>query len=127
MPYADVGLPAVHPADIAAVARTALTEPGHRGRTYALTGPERITPRQQARAIGAALGHEVSVQEISREEAHRQMAPFLGDRTAHTVLDLMGGDVNDELLTVHDTVRRVTGSPARPFRQWAEENAAAFR
>ncbi|MFD3822106.1 SDR family oxidoreductase [Streptomyces sp. NPDC058625] len=127
VPYADIGLPAVHPADIAAVARAALTEPGHRGRTYALTGPERITPRQQARAIGAALGHDVSVEGISREEAHRQMAPFMGDRTAHAVLDLMGGDVNDELLKVHDTVSRVTGSPARPFRQWAAENVAAFR
>ncbi|MEV0300778.1 NAD(P)H-binding protein [Streptomyces prasinus] len=127
VPYADIGLPAVHPADIAAVARAALTEPGHRGRTYALTGPARITPRQQARAIGAALGHEVSVEEISREEAHRQMAPFMGEQTAHAVLDLMGGDVNDELLTVHDTVSRVTGSSARSFRQWAAENVAAFR
>ncbi|MFI2508963.1 SDR family oxidoreductase [Streptomyces sp. NPDC018972] len=127
VPYADTGLPAVHPADIAAVARTALTEPGHHGRTYALTGPERITPRQQARAIGTALGHDVSVEEISREEAHRQMAPFLGAQTAHAVLDLTGGDVNDELLTVHDTVPRVTGSPARPFAQWAAENVAAFR
>lgn len=127
VPYADVGLPAVHPADIAAVARTALTEQGHRGRTYALTGPARITPRQQARAIGAALGYEVSLEEISREEAHRQMALFMGEQTAHAVLDLMGGDVNDELLKVHDTVSRVTGSPARPFAQWAAENAAAFR
>ncbi|MFC8422757.1 SDR family oxidoreductase [Streptomyces sp. NPDC057236] len=128
VPYADTGLPAIHPADIAAVARAALTEPGrHHGRTYALTGPERITPRQQARAIGAALGDEVSVEEISREEAHRQMAPFMGAQTAHAVLDLMGGDVNDELLKVHDTVSSVTSSPARPFRQWATENVAAFR
>ncbi|MGA5262141.1 SDR family oxidoreductase [Streptomyces griseoincarnatus] len=127
VPYADIGLPAVHPADIAAVARVALTGSGHHGRTYALTGPARITPRQQARAIGAALGHEVAVEEIGREEAHRQMAPFLGDRTAHAVLDLMGGDVNDELLTVHDTVSSVTGSPARSFAQWAAENIAAFR
>ncbi|MFE7981902.1 SDR family oxidoreductase [Streptomyces cellulosae] len=127
VPYADIGLPAVHPADIAAVARVALTGSGHHGRTYALTGPARITPRQQARAIGAALGHEVSVEEIGREEAHRQMAPFLGNRTAHAVLDLMGGDVNDELLTVRDTVPSVTGSPARPFAQWAAENVVAFR
>ncbi|BFO19150.1 NAD(P)H-binding protein [Streptomyces sp. KM77-8] len=126
VPYADIGLPAVHPADIAAVARAALTEPGHRGRTYPLTGPARITPREQARAIGAALGHDVSVEEISREEAHRQMALFMGEQTAHAVLDLMGGDINDELLQVHDTVSRVTGSPARPFSQWAAENVAAF-
>ncbi|MGO4757163.1 SDR family oxidoreductase, partial [Streptomyces sp. 2MCAF27] len=59
LPYADVGLPAVHPADIAAVARVALTEPGHHGRTYALTGPERVTARRQIEAIAAALGREV--------------------------------------------------------------------
>ncbi|GAA2568029.1 MULTISPECIES: SDR family oxidoreductase [Streptomyces] len=127
VPFADIGLPALHPADIAAVARVALTGPGHRGRTYELTGPARITPRQQVRAIGAALGQEVSVEEISREEAHRQMTSFMDDRTAHAVLDLMGGDVNDELLRVRDTVPHVTGSPARSFRQWAAENAAAFR
>ncbi|MES4900761.1 MULTISPECIES: NAD(P)H-binding protein [unclassified Streptomyces] len=127
LPYADVGLPAVHPADIAAVAGAALTGPGHRGRTYALTGPERVTARQQVEAIAAALGREVPLAEISREEAHRGMAAFLGDEAASAVLDLMGGDVNDELLKVRDTVERVTGRPARAFRQWAEENAAAFR
>ncbi|GGS72585.1 NmrA family transcriptional regulator [Streptomyces violaceus] len=126
-PYADIGLPAVHPADIAAVARAALTEPGHRGRTYALTGPERVTVRQQVAAVAAALGREVTLVEISPEEAHRQMASFMGDETANAVLDLMGGDVNDELLTVRDTVAQVTGSAARPFRQWAAENGDAFR
>ncbi|MFJ4539078.1 NAD(P)H-binding protein [Streptomyces tibetensis] len=126
-PYADIGLPTIHPADIAAVARAALTEPGHQGRTYALTGPECITVRQQVAAIAAASGREVACVEISREEAHRQMAAFLGDGTADAVLDLMGGDVNDELLKVHDTVPRVTGSAARSFRQWASDHGAAFR
>ncbi|KAK1181802.1 NAD(P)H-binding protein [Streptomyces sp. NBS 14/10] len=127
LPYADVGLPAVHPADIAAVARVALTEPGHRGRTYALTGPERVTARQQIEAIAAALGREVPFAEIGREEAQRDMAAFLGEEAASAVLDLMGGDVNDELLAVRDTVERVTGRPGRSFRQWAAENADAFR
>ncbi|MEU2268236.1 NAD(P)H-binding protein [Streptomyces olindensis] len=126
-PYADVGLPTIHPADIAAVARAALTEPGHQGQTYALTGPERITVRQQVAAIAAASGREVACIEISREEAHRQMASFMDDETADAVLDLMGGDVNEELLRVRDTVPRVTGAAARPFRQWASEHGAAFR
>lgn len=43
------------------------------------------------------------------------------------MLDVTGGDVNDELLTVRDTVSQVTGIPARLFRQWASENATAFR
>ncbi|MFF5981226.1 NAD(P)H-binding protein [Streptomyces olindensis] len=126
-PYADIGLPAIHPADIAAVARAALTEPGHHGQTYALTGPERITVRRQVAAIAAASGREVACIEISREEAHRQLAPLLGDETADAVLDLLGGDVNEELLKVRDTVPRVTGSAARSFRQWASEQGAAFR
>ncbi|MDQ0383316.1 uncharacterized protein YbjT (DUF2867 family) [Streptomyces sp. DSM 42143] len=126
-PYADIGLPTVHPADIAAVACAALTEPGHRGQTYALTGPECITVRRQVAAIAAALEREVALIEISREEAHRQMASFIGDETADAVLDLMGGDANDELLKVRDTVPRVTGSAARSFQQWASDNGAAFR
>ncbi|MER7005441.1 NAD(P)H-binding protein [Dactylosporangium sp. NPDC000555] len=127
VPYADIGLPTIHPADIASVARVALTEAGHRERTYALTGPEPITARQQVGAIAAVLGRDVPFVEISRKEAHRRMAAFLGDEAADAVLDVTGGDVNDELLKVRDTVFQVTGAPARPFRQWASENAVAFR
>ncbi|MEU9885312.1 NAD(P)H-binding protein [Sphaerisporangium sp. NPDC051011] len=127
VPYADIGLPTIHPADIASVARVALTKSGHQGRTYALTGPERVTARQQVAAIAVALEREVPFAEISREEAHRDMAVFLGDEAADAVLDVTGGDVNDELLKVRDTVSRVTDSPARRFRQWVSENTAAFR
>ncbi|MGW2635253.1 NAD(P)H-binding protein [Streptomyces chattanoogensis] len=126
-PYAETALPTIHPADIASVARVALTEPGHQGRTYALTGPEPVTARQQVEAIAAALGREVPFAEISRQEAHAQMAAVFGAEAADAVLDVTGGDVNDELLMVRDTVSQVTGTPARPFQQWASENANAFQ
>ncbi|MFB7368936.1 NAD(P)H-binding protein [Streptomyces sp. NPDC056222] len=126
-PYAAIALPTIHPADIASVARVALTEPGHQGCTYALTGPEPVTARQQVEAIAAALGREVAFAEISRQEAFAQMAAVFGAEAADAVLDVTGGDVNDELLMVRDTVSQVTGSAARPFQQWASENADAFR
>ncbi|MEV5198412.1 NAD(P)H-binding protein [Streptomyces sp. NPDC053720] len=126
-PYADTALPTIHPADIASVARVALTEPGHQERTYALTGPEPVTARRQVEAIAAALGREVPFAEISRRQAHAQMAAVFGAEAADAVLDVTGGDVNDELLAVRDTVAQVTGTPARPFQQWATENATAFR
>lgn len=126
-PYAETALPTIHPADIASVARVALTEPGHHGRTYALTGPEPITARQQVEAIAAVLGREVPFAEISRRQAHAQMVAVFGVEAADAVLDVTGGDVNPELLMVRDTVSQVTGTPARPFRQWASENADAFR
>ncbi|GEC06526.1 NmrA family transcriptional regulator [Streptomyces spinoverrucosus] len=127
VPYADIGLPTIHPADIASVARAALTEPGHGGLTYAMTGPEQITPRQQLAAIAQAVGREVPFVEISRAEAHRDMAAFLGDEAAAAVLDITGGDVNEELLSVRNTVTQVTRAPARTFAQWAGENADSFR
>ncbi len=126
-PYAETALPTIHPADIAAVARVALTEPGHHGRTYALTGPEPVTARQQVEAIAAALGRKVPFAEINRQQARAQMATVFGTEAADAVLDVTGGDVNDELLKVRDTVSQITGTPARPFRQWASENANAFR
>ncbi|MFE3474230.1 hypothetical protein AAGT00_01590 [Streptomyces cavourensis] len=86
----------------------------------------RTTAGQQVETIAALLGREVPFTEISRQEAHREMAGFLGDEAADAVLDLTGGDVTDELLMVRDTVFRITGSPARTFHQWATENAAAF-
>ncbi|MFE9792857.1 NAD(P)H-binding protein [Streptomyces goshikiensis] len=126
-PYAETALPTIHPADIASVARVALTDPCHQGRTYALTGPEPVTARQQVEAIAAALGREVPFAEISRGQARALMAAVFGAEAADAVLDVTGGDVNDELLTVRDTVSEITGTPARPFRQWASENAGAFR
>ncbi|MER8236976.1 NAD(P)H-binding protein [Streptomyces sp. NPDC094049] len=126
-PYAEVALPTIHPADVASVARVALTEPGHHGRVHAVTGPERVSPRQQVAALAEALGREIPFAEISRERAHARTAAAFGPEAADAVLDLTGGDVNDELLAVRDTVTRVTGAPARTFRQWAEENAPAFR
>ncbi|WP_327232966.1 NAD(P)H-binding protein [Streptomyces sp. NBC_01317] len=126
-PYADVALPTVHPADIASVARVALTEPGHRERAYALTGPEPVSARQQVESIAAALGREVPFVEISREQAYARTVAVFGAEAADAVLDVTGGDVNDVLLTVRNTVSRVTGTPARPFRQWAAENVTAFR
>ena len=125
-PYADTALPTIHPADIASVARVALTAPGHHGRTYALTGPVALTARQQVAAIATALGREVPFAEITRRQAHTQMTGAFGAEAADAVLDVMGGDVNDELLMVRDTVSRVTGSPGRTFQQWAAENTAAF-
>ncbi|MFC8448131.1 SDR family oxidoreductase [Kitasatospora sp. NPDC057223] len=127
MPYADIGLPTIHPADIASVARVALTEPGHRGRTYALTGPERVSARQQVESIAEVLGRKVDFAETGREETRARMAAVFGAEAADAVLDVTGGDVNEALLRVRDTVAQVTGSAARPFRQWASENAAAFR
>lgn len=46
----------VHEGDIGAVAAVALTEEGHGGREYVLTGPDLLTVGDKAAAIAAARG-----------------------------------------------------------------------
>ncbi|MGW1144609.1 NmrA family NAD(P)-binding protein [Streptomyces sp. NPDC002454] len=116
----------VHEADIAEVAAVALTEDGHAGREYWLTGPESLTAPEKVRIIGEVLGREVRHLELTRDEvvgqwrqqgyAEEDIAFFLAMRT----------DPPEAGYTVLPTVREVTGRPARTFAHWVRENAAAF-
>jgi uncharacterized protein YbjT (DUF2867 family) len=45
----------VHHADIAAVAASALTSDGHAGKSYWLTGPEALTPKDRLRILSAVI------------------------------------------------------------------------
>lgn len=56
----NVALPAIDIRDIATVAVRCLTEPGHEGKVYRLTGPEALTNVQVAEKIGKVLGKPVS-------------------------------------------------------------------
>jgi len=54
-PIGDTPVSAVDVRDIAAVAAVTLTEPGHEGATYTLTGPAAITHAQIATALTTAI------------------------------------------------------------------------
>ncbi|MFG2294148.1 NAD(P)H-binding protein [Streptomyces sp. NPDC048603] len=126
-PFGDTGLPVVDPQDIAEVAAAVLRDRArHAGRTYELTGPETITPREQARAIGAAIGEEVRFTELSREQAREHLLAFMPAPVADGTLDVLGEPSAAERRVSAD-VERVLGRPARPFALWAAHNAAAFR
>lgn len=66
--YAPIGearVSAVDVRDIAAVAASALAEPGHAGQTYTITGPAAITHSEIAEAIGSAVGREVTFVDVA--------------------------------------------------------------
>ncbi|RCG28645.1 NAD-dependent epimerase/dehydratase family protein [Sphaerisporangium album] len=125
-PFGDVGLPIVDPADIAEVAAAALREPGHAGRTYELTGPVAVTPRERATAIGEALGEPVRFVEQSREEARAQMSRFMPEVVVEGTLAILGEPTDGERRVSPD-VERVLGRAPRTFAEWAGRNIAAFR
>ncbi|CAM5401420.1 SDR family oxidoreductase [Streptomyces fimicarius] len=125
-PFGDVALPVIDPADIAAVAAAALSEDGHAGRTYELTGPEAISPRRQAAVISEALGEEVAFVELSREEAHEHLARFMPEEVIGGTLDVLGLPLPAEQAVGSD-VESVLRRPARPFGEWVARNLPAFR
>jgi len=126
-PYGQASRSLIHEHDIAAVAARALTEDGHSGATYVVTGPQALTQAEQVHAIGAAIGRPVRWEELSREDARRQLIVAFGDEsTADGALDAWTAFVSrPELVT--STVEDVTGTPARTFGQWAKEHADDFR
>lgn len=125
-PFGDVGIPVIDPADIAEVAAAALREDGHTGHVYELNGPAVVTPRQQAEAIGAALGEPVRFVELTRAEAHARMAAFMPEPVVQTTLAVLG-EPNAAELRLSPDVERVLGRAPRPFAEWACRNVGAFR
>lgn len=117
----------VHEADIASVAATALTEDGHAGETYWVTGPEALTPADRAGLIGEAIEAEVRFERLSVDQ-ERQRLRSLGYHEEYVEFFIqLVMDPPEQGGVVLPTVERVTGRPARTFAQWAAEHADAFR
>jgi uncharacterized protein YbjT (DUF2867 family) len=125
-PFGDVGLPVIDPADIAGVAQAALLDERHDSRAYTLTGPSLVTPRQQAAAIGAATGTELTFAELTRDQALAAMTEFMPMPVAEGTLDILGEPTSEETAISPDA-EKLLGRPPASYAEWAIRNAAAFR
>ncbi|WP_406398091.1 NAD(P)H-binding protein [Streptomyces sp. NBC_00879] len=125
-PFPGVGLPVIDPADIGEVAAAVLRDAGHAGHTYELTGPSPVSPREQAEAIGQALGTRVRFVEQSRDEARAQLLRFMPEPVVDGTLAILGEPLAAEQ-RVSPAVEQILGRPARTFARWAQRNVAAFR
>ncbi|MEU7863125.1 NAD(P)H-binding protein [Nonomuraea sp. NPDC049141] len=126
--YGALPMSLIHEADLAAVAVCALTEPGHDGATYTLTGPEVLTQADQVRVIGEALGRPLRWRELTRGEARRRLLAdeSFPDSFVDVLLDGYAAMLTGPPPTLTTTVQDVTGAPARSLRQWATDHAADF-
>ncbi|MEU6522399.1 NAD(P)H-binding protein [Streptomyces sp. NPDC046924] len=117
----------VHEGDIGAVAAVALTEEGHGGREYVITGPEALTVGDKVAAIAAARGRDIALVELTEEQAVAQWRAAGRPEEVIGFLLEVYGNTPEVGRTVVDTVEKVTGRPARTFARWAAEHADAFR
>jgi uncharacterized protein YbjT (DUF2867 family) len=123
-PYADVPTAPIHERDVAAVAVRALREEGHEGAEYVLTGPESLSHREQVTAIGEGIGRPLRLEEISPEEARREL-PFPAP-AMDMLLKAWAAALGHPAL-VTSTVAAITGRPARTFREWVSDHAGELR
>ncbi|ADJ49982.1 nucleotide-diphosphate-sugar epimerase/NmrA family protein [Amycolatopsis mediterranei S699] len=125
-PYPTSAQAPIHEADIAAVAAVALTEPGHAGRHYPMTGPQALTRIEQLAAIGAAIGRELHFTETTPDEFRTEMRSYgVGDDIVSMLLHYWSDTVETPDV-VRPTVQELTGRPARTLAEWARDHAADF-
>jgi len=125
LPAGDVGEPFTDAGDIAEVAAVVLTEDGHVGRTYELTGPRSLTFAEAVATIAAASGREIGFVRIPPESFAAGLA---GAQVPADIVDLLRYLFETVLdgrnAEVQDGVRQVLGRPARDFAEYAREAAA---
>ena len=122
----DVAEPFVDVEDIADVAVAALTEKGHTGRLYELTGPRLLSFEQAIREIASATGRDISYQPTSAQDyraalEEAQLPPdliWLIDYLFTTVLD------GRNAMIAHG-VREALNRPPRDFADYARRTAAS--
>ena len=112
--------------DIAAVAVRALCEDGHTGAEYVLTGPQSLSQFEQVSTIGSVIGRSLRIEEISPDEARRELLR-LGPLPAVNMLLQAWAAAIGQPAHVTSTVAEITGSPPKTFLEWATDNAAEFR
>jgi uncharacterized protein YbjT (DUF2867 family) len=125
-PFANVAVAVVDPADIGAVAASALRDAGHEGNTYVLSGPQALLPADRVAILGAAIGRELRLEALSDADARAKMTAEMPVEYVDAFFDFYVDDNLDES-QVQPTVEEVLGRAPRTFEQWAAAHADAFR
>jgi uncharacterized protein YbjT (DUF2867 family) len=114
--------------DVAAVAAEIAAGPAvHVGATYLLTGPHLLSYADVAAALSNALGRPISFHERTFEEDEQEMIDAgvpaaIAEMNARAVSLIAEGDA----AWLSQDPPAILGRPARSFRQFAADHAAAF-
>jgi uncharacterized protein YbjT (DUF2867 family) len=125
----DGRIPFVDTRDIAAVAVVALTQPGHTGKRYVITGSEALSYPQAtailAQAIGRPLRFIDEPSDLARARLTRAGQPgwLVDSLLAIAAYQRAGGPTE----TITSVVADLTGKPPRTFAEFARDYAPTFR
>src|SRR5262245_48925908 len=126
LPAGDVAEPFLDIDDLADVAVAALTQSGHAGHIYELTGPGLLTFAEAAAELSAATGREVRYLPVTPEEYAAGAAEAgIPVEEIEPLTDLFVRVLDGHNAHLSGDVERVLGRPARDFTVYARGAAAA--
>jgi len=114
--------------DIAAVASKALTDPGHEGKIYTLSGPEGLTYTEIAAKLSVVIGKPVTYVDVPDADFKKgAMAAGMPEAYTDAMLSLIHYYEGDNASRVTQDVERVAGRKPFSFDQFARDYANAFK
>ena len=122
-PFGDVGVAMIDPADVAEVLATALTENGHIGETYRVSGPEALTPADQVAIVAEVLERELRFEAVSDDEARATLPGQVGQAYADAQFDIFRDHPQYEA-EIQPAVEQLLGRPPGRLRGWVKRNRA---
>jgi uncharacterized protein YbjT (DUF2867 family) len=125
MPGGDIREPIIDIEDIADVAVAALTEDGHGGRLYEVTGPRLMSFAEMAEVLGRATGRPIRHIPISFEDFHANVAAAGGDFVADVFTAIARETLDGRNAHITDGVMQALGRPPRDFAGFAADAARA--
>lgn len=124
MPAAAVREPFIDVDDIADVAVAALTEDGHNGKLYEVTGPRLLSFEEVAVELSRVTGRPVRYQPISLEVFNEAMKQQAGQEMADMLTALCREVFDGRNEQVTSGVEEALGRVPRDFTDYAEKIAA---
>lgn len=113
--------------DVAAVAVKTLTEDGHVGKAYTLTGPKAITNSEVAQILSAEIGREIRFINLPPEKLKEALlAAGVPEWNADALLDLQRLYREGKAATVTGDVEQILGRKPTSFAQFCRDYKNAF-
>ncbi|GAB2600253.1 NmrA family transcriptional regulator [Paractinoplanes abujensis] len=126
LPAGDVPEPFIDADDIADVAALVLTEAGHGGRQYELSGPQTLTFAEATEIIARAAGRPISYVELTPEAYRAELATTGYPPEVIDALDALFAAMRaGHSAQPTDDVRTLLGREGTPFTTYAERAARA--
>jgi len=132
--YADAGearISMVDTRDVAAVASRALTEPGHAGAHYDVTGPEALSYADVAAKLASAMGRRISYVAAPDDAVRKALlgaglTEWFAGALVGLYQDYRRSGTDGYAAQVTETCQRLTGRPARSLDGLLGEIAPTF-